>query len=316
MHKTSANRDLGRRIRHSEYTPPKSSQGNQRHETRRYEPPNATAREDELPEEEDSLTLRKKRGFGGQSSQEPPSGSYKADSCPIRDRHSGQLSIGNNNTITQDVGGQQHTADKEFSRERLGPKLPLYNPHKDAIPGKGFGKDHDQSSGQAGLRSRPLLDGSSPHGRLNPVNMEGRQPQQSMSQDKFIQQVYGSLNEKDTVKLERNRQSSLSASPPVDEWPAEMPNTIPEMLLQPETRPISHDQLVIEVKGIYAGLVMVEAKCIDIDEKQTAAAQEKDLSKKIQLKNDQWQSLIALHKQVGANSRQKFPFKNAERVAD
>ena len=71
-----------------------------------------------------------------------------------------------------------------------------------------------------------------------------------------------------------------------------------EMLLQPETRPISHDQLVIEVKGIYAGLVMVEAKCIDIDEKQTAAAQEKDLSKKIRLKNDQWQSLIALHKQL------------------
>ena len=71
-----------------------------------------------------------------------------------------------------------------------------------------------------------------------------------------------------------------------------------EIRSQPETRPISHDQLVIEVKGIYAGLVMVEAKCIDIDEKQTAAAQEMDLSKKVQLKNDQWQSLIALHKQL------------------
>ena len=70
------------------------------------------------------------------------------------------------------------------------------------------------------------------------------------------------------------------------------------MLLQPETRPISHEQLVVEVKGIYAGLVMVEAKCIDIDERQSAAAQEKDLSKKTELKNDQWQSLIALHKQV------------------
>lgn len=70
------------------------------------------------------------------------------------------------------------------------------------------------------------------------------------------------------------------------------------MLLQPETRPISHEQLVIEVKGIYAGLVMVEAKCIDIDERQSAAAQEKDPTKRIQLKNDQWQSLIALHKQL------------------
>ena len=71
------------------------------------------------------------------------------------------------------------------------------------------------------------------------------------------------------------------------------------MLLQPQTRPISHDQLVIEVKGIYAGLVMVEAKCIDIDEKQSAAAAtEKDLLKRTQLKNDQYQSLIALHKQL------------------
>ena len=72
----------------------------------------------------------------------------------------------------------------------------------------------------------------------------------------------------------------------------------PPVLLQPETRPISHDQLVVEVKGIYAGLVMIEAKCIYIDEKQAAAAREKDLSEKIQLKNEQWQSLIALHKQL------------------
>ena len=41
-----------------------------------------------------------------------------------------------------------------------------------------------------------------------------------------------------------------------------------EMLLQPETRPISHEALVIEVRGICAGLVMVEAKCVDIDERQ------------------------------------------------
>ena len=69
-----------------------------------------------------------------------------------------------------------------------------------------------------------------------------------------------------------------------------------EMLLQPETRPISHNQLLIEVKGIYAGSVMVEAKCIDIDENQTATARGKDSS--TQLKNKQYQSLIALHKQL------------------
>lgn len=53
------------------------------------------------------------------------------------------------------------------------------------------------------------------------------------------------------------------------------------MLLQPENRPISHEQLMIEVEGIYTGLVMVEVKCIDIDEGDSAAAQEKDSFKRI-----------------------------------
>ena len=70
----------------------------------------------------------------------------------------------------------------------------------------------------------------------------------------------------------------------------------PEILLQPETRPISHEQLVVEVKGIYAGLVMVEAKCIDVDEKQSAAAQEGNPLYRTQLSPEQWQALLALHK--------------------
>jgi hypothetical protein len=36
------------------------------------------------------------------------------------------------------------------------------------------------------------------------------------------------------------------------------------LLLQPETRPITQEQLVNEVKGIYAGLVMVERKCVEV----------------------------------------------------
>jgi hypothetical protein len=59
-------------------------------------------------------------------------------------------------------------------------------------------------------------------------------------------------------------------------------------LLQPETRPITHEQLVNEVKGIYAGLVMVEKKCVEITQQQA-----KSTSK---LTNDQWQALTALHR--------------------
>ncbi|CZR58968.1 uncharacterized protein PAC_08860 [Phialocephala subalpina] len=67
-----------------------------------------------------------------------------------------------------------------------------------------------------------------------------------------------------------------------------------DIVLQPETRPISQDQLVAEVKGIYAGLVMVEAKCIEVDHKQATLAQA-DLRAQSKLNNEQWQALIALH---------------------
>lgn len=61
------------------------------------------------------------------------------------------------------------------------------------------------------------------------------------------------------------------------------------MQRQPDTRPISQQQLVAEVKGIYTGLVMVESKCIEVDTAQT------DDSAK-ELNDEQWQALIALHR--------------------
>ncbi|GKT52621.1 EST/SMG-like protein 1 [Colletotrichum spaethianum] len=63
------------------------------------------------------------------------------------------------------------------------------------------------------------------------------------------------------------------------------------MIKQPETRPISQEQLVAEVKGIYAGLVMVESKCIEVVNAQSST---KDTGPK--LNNEQWQALIALHR--------------------
>jgi hypothetical protein len=68
-----------------------------------------------------------------------------------------------------------------------------------------------------------------------------------------------------------------------------------DIVLQPETRPISQEQLIAEVKGIYAGLVMVEAKCIEVDIKQATLAQA-DPSAQPKLNNEQWQALIALHR--------------------
>jgi hypothetical protein len=66
-----------------------------------------------------------------------------------------------------------------------------------------------------------------------------------------------------------------------------------DFIRQPETRPISQELLVAEVKGIYAGLVMVEAKCIEVDNKYAAhTASESPPA----LANEQWQALIALHR--------------------
>ena len=104
----------------------------------------------------------------------------------------------------------------------------------------------------------------------------------------------------------RYRQSLPNDSGAMHNPPQEPPEAEVEMLLQPETRPISHEQLIIEVKAIYAGLVMVEAKCIEIDEQRSAAAQEKDLLKKLHLKNDQWSSVVAYHRQLVAEHHDFF----------
>ncbi|KAF2844273.1 hypothetical protein T440DRAFT_473524 [Plenodomus tracheiphilus IPT5] len=67
----------------------------------------------------------------------------------------------------------------------------------------------------------------------------------------------------------------------------------PGLLLQPDSRPISQEQLASEVKSIYAGLTMIETKCIHVDNAQAAAVQDISDSK---LTSDHWQALIALHR--------------------
>ena len=66
----------------------------------------------------------------------------------------------------------------------------------------------------------------------------------------------------------------------------------PGLLLQPDSRPISQEQLASEVKSIYAGLTMVETKCIHVDRAQAAIPQEANPK----LAPDHWQALIALHR--------------------
>ncbi|TLS21281.1 uncharacterized protein PpBr36_10445 [Pyricularia pennisetigena] len=66
-----------------------------------------------------------------------------------------------------------------------------------------------------------------------------------------------------------------------------------KLIKQPETRPIGQEQLVAQVKGIYAGLVMIENKCIKVVNAQNSLNND---SASPQLNTDQWQALIVLHR--------------------
>ncbi|KAF5613339.1 hypothetical protein F25303_14251 [Fusarium sp. NRRL 25303] len=58
-----------------------------------------------------------------------------------------------------------------------------------------------------------------------------------------------------------------------------------KMMQQPENRPVSQEQLVAEVKGIYAGLVMVETECIEVEKAASAISD---------FESPWWQSLFEL----------------------
>ncbi|KAF1991083.1 hypothetical protein K402DRAFT_170744 [Aulographum hederae CBS 113979] len=69
----------------------------------------------------------------------------------------------------------------------------------------------------------------------------------------------------------------------------------PNLVLQQDSRDISQEQLAAEVKSIYAGLVMVESKCIHVDKAQSETIHA-DSDSDSEMADDHWQALIALHK--------------------
>ncbi|KAI8663541.1 EST1-DNA-bind domain-containing protein [Fusarium keratoplasticum] len=106
---------------------------------------------------------------------------------------------------------------------------------------------------------------------------------QSRARNDFGQ---GRHNEKTSGRYESPSLGPRQPQP----WDDESTHT---MIPQLKTRPISQDQLVAEVKGIYAGLVMVETKCIEVGNVQPPNTETNATSK---LNNEQWQALIALYR--------------------
>jgi hypothetical protein len=69
----------------------------------------------------------------------------------------------------------------------------------------------------------------------------------------------------------------------------------PGLLLSPDSRPASQDQLTSEIKSIYAGLTMVETKYIHMERVQVATLQHKS-DPNSKLSSNYWQVLFTLHR--------------------
>lgn len=240
---------------------------------------------------------------GESQSHEAPIGGHTVEPTSTRARHGKTLSGGRDPAFVRQVVPPD---ESDYRRGDMSPKQPLWDPNSDSPnTHKATRSNKHHSHANPLRRFRPPKDFYSPYQDPQLAEKDVVQEKLDFGYGKpLVQQDADGhgVQSGRPFSPETGLENPSSESPPEDEHPSNQPDgpeDEPEMLLQPETRPISHEQLVVEVKGIYAGLVMVEAKCIDIDERQNAAAQEQDPSKKTELKNDQWQSLIALHKQVG-----------------
>jgi hypothetical protein len=117
---------------------------------------------------------------------------------------------------------------------------------------------------------------------------------------------------RDATKNDQSQQTQLQSpsrplshrSTPKAQYPQHQPGLLelqrydpryPGLLLHPDSRPISQEQLASEVKSIHAGLTMVEAKCIHVDRVQAAAAQDSS-DPNHKLASNHWQASIALHR--------------------
>ena len=78
----------------------------------------------------------------------------------------------------------------------------------------------------------------------------------------------------------------------------------PEILTQLHSRPISQQQLALQVNAIYADLIVVEKECANMDQALLRTVQEIGPSRKISMDSAEWQSFLAHHEKVHTLSSQ------------
>lgn len=177
--------------------------------------------------------------------------------------------------------------------ERIRPSHKRTISARDTSRGHSFG--HDES-GHVGRSPSPPSRRPGRH-NINPAFPAGPILD---SQSKQLDLVHPPLLSKDTQEgpaLELIKSPSPSKSPhDRDKATGEDPLIVRhmsrsdydhELLLEPETRQITEDQLRTEVNGIYRGVFVVEQKCIAFDSQQAITKQS--------LKGNEWNALISLH---------------------
>lgn len=100
------------------------------------------------------------------------------------------------------------------------------------------------------------------------------------SDEKFLRQLRSGLAQQSGRSRKQWRADTTEEPKPDSPKPS-----------QPLTKPISQEQLVAEVKEIYAGLVMVESKCIEIDNAQLP-------DNSMELNQIQWETRLAIHRTI------------------
>ena len=227
-----------------------------------------------------------KRAAAGEYLSNQPANTIEESGLP-RTRRAKALSGGP--FVSKDPEFNRRTpliSESELARDRSTPSMRLFDPNIDSPP---YSSSNRRPAKVATtLASQRVYD---PRSRLFRSQHESFEVKDRAAQAQFRQQRPSDL-ENPSASEQPDYPELTGSQSDSDTWM----EPEPKILLQPETRPISHEQLVVEVKGIYAGLVMVEAKCIDVDEKQSAAAQDRNPARRTSLTPEQWQALIALHK--------------------
>lgn len=180
----------------------------------------------------------------------------------------------------RDVHPKRETTDPDFDRGHLH-RGSLFEPAAD--DGKRFRppNDHGAATGTVTKWSDPRNVSSVP----SPQRPGGNSPPKILKKSSSGKSQYINGH----IQSTGSDQNQPPEDPDASKW---------RIRLQPETRAISDEQLVKEVRGIYAGLLMVEKKCNEIDQQQARVVRKhvEEGGELEKLKKEQWQALIAMHR--------------------